>query len=118
MITKKDIGNLIRRLRKVAGMTQMELAEQMNITYQQVQKYEKGVSELTIKRLRQVADALNVPVSTFIPDDSGVAEPDAPYLTEDETNLLTQFRKLRSKKLKEGFVRILKDMTEMSLRKG
>lgn len=108
------IGNLIRRLRKVSGMTQMALAEKMGVTYQQVQKYEKGVSELTIRRLRQVADALNVPVGTFIPEQGGVAEPEAPYLTEEESNLLTLFRKLKRKKLRVGFIDMLRDIVEIA----
>lgn len=118
MTPSENIGNLIRRLRKVAGMTQMELADKMGITYQQVQKYEKGASELTIKRLRQVSDALSVPVSMFVPDDAGVAEADAPYLTEEETNLLTFFRRLKKKKLREGFIKMLKDIVEMFGEKG
>lgn len=114
MTNKEQVGGLIRRLRKVAGMTQMDLAAKMGVTYQQVQKYEKGVSELTIRRLLQVADALNVPVSTFIPQSGGVSEQEIPYLTEDESNLLELFRKLKRKKLREGFVAMLRDIVEVS----
>lgn len=108
------IGNLIRRLRKLSGMTQMSLAEKMGVTYQQVQKYEKGASELTIRRLRQVSDALNVPVSTFIPENGATAEPEAPYLTEDEATLLSLFRKLKRKKLRQGFVDMLRDILQVA----
>lgn len=110
----ENIGNLIRRLRRLSGMTQMSLAEKMGVTYQQVQKYEKGASELTIRRLRQVADALNVPVSTFVPDEASVAEPEASYLSEDEAQLLSLFRKLKRKKLRQGFVDMLRDIVEVA----
>lgn len=109
-----NIGNKIRRLRKVAGMTQMQLAEKMGITYQQVQKYEKGVSELTIRRLRQVAEALNMPVSVFVPDEAEVSEPEIPYLTDEETKLLVLFRRLKRKKLRQGFIEMLQDIVAMS----
>lgn len=113
-IETEQTGTLIRRLRRVSGMTQMSLADKMGVTYQQVQKYEKGVSELTIRRLRQVADALNVPVSTFLPEDGGIAEPDASYLTDEEATLLTLFRKLKRKKLRQGFVDMLRDILEVA----
>ena len=110
----EKIGNLIRRLRKLSGMTQMSLAEKMGVTYQQVQKYEKGASELTIRRLRQVSEALSVPVSTFVPDEASVSEPEASYLSEDEAQLLALFRKLKRKKLRQGFVDMLRDIVEVS----
>lgn len=114
MKSREEIGSLIRRLRKAAGMTQMNLAEKMGITYQQVQKYENGTSELTLKRLRQVVDALNVPVRTFIHDEGTVAEPEVPYLTNEETTILSLFRRLKRKKLREGLLSMLKDIVSLS----
>jgi len=108
------IGSIIRRLRKLSGMTQMALAEKMGVTYQQVQKYEKGTCELTIRRLRQVSDALNVPMSTFISDMSSVSEPEASYLSEDETEVLALFRRLKRKKLRQGFIEMLRDIVSVS----
>ncbi len=114
MSNSENIGNLIRTLRKVSGMSQMKLAEQMGITYQQVQKYEKGASELTLRRLRQVADALNVPMSTFIHDETGVAEPEGAYLTEEEANMVALLRRLKKNKLREKFLGMLRDIVEMT----
>ncbi len=47
----KSVGELIRRMRKSAHMSQMQLAEKIGISYQQVQKYEKGVNQLSLSRL-------------------------------------------------------------------
>ena len=107
-------GDLIKRLRKAAGMTQMQIAEKMGITYQQVQKYEKGASELTIKRLKQVASALSVPPDTFIPEARGVSEPESFYLSDEETDLLALYRKIGRRKLREGVMGMLKDLAELS----
>ena len=66
----------------------MKLAEKIGISYQQVQKYEKGASEITISRLSQIAHVLNMPVSRFISDDEKamVAESVSLYgtLSDDE----------------------------------
>lgn len=102
-----NIGALIRHLRRSKAMTQMELAEKMGISYQQVQKYEKGTSELTIKRLLQVADALSVPISTFIEE-----ERDKTFhmeeMTDDEIKILTVYRRLKDKKKKHMAIKMLK----------
>lgn len=102
-------GNLIRQIRKSLGMTQMELAEKIGVSYQQVQKYEKGVSELTLKRLRQVASALDVPMSTFI-GEGGECPPIANLpADDDESTALMLLRRLKDKKLA---LKVLKAMTE------
>lgn len=107
-----DIGTLIRQIRKSSGMTQMELAEKMGLTYQQVQKYEKGASELTIKRLRQLADALNVPPSTFIKNTADEADFKEMPSDDNEIKCLMLFRGIKNKKLA---IRILKAISEVQI---
>ena len=48
MKSDKAMGELIRQLRKSAGMSQMKLADRIGVSYQQVQKYEKGVNRLSV----------------------------------------------------------------------
>jgi len=67
-LSRKDIGRIIRRHRIEAGLTQMQLAEKLGITYQQVQKYETGKSSITVERLYQIADALDVSVQDILSD--------------------------------------------------
>ena len=115
---KKHIGNLIRISRKTVGLSQMELAERVGISYQQIQKYEKGVSEISISRLAQIADALNMPVNRFISGDEplAVSESRSLYgtLNDDEIELLKLFRKIKNKKLKDGFLIAIKGIAGMS----
>jgi len=115
---KRHIGSLIRIVRKAAGLSQMKLAEKIGISYQQVQKYEKGASEISISRLSQIAHALNMPVIRFISDDEKtmVAESVSLYgtLSDDEIELLKLFRKIKSKKLKNGLLMAMKGMAELS----
>jgi len=113
----KYIGSLIRDMRKAAGMSQMRLAEKIGVSYQQIQKYEKGASQLNIARLLQIADAFGVPVGTFLGD--GEAEvsnirPQYSSLSEEEAKLIMLFRRLKRKKLRDGFVEMLRDIVRLS----
>jgi transcriptional regulator with XRE-family HTH domain len=59
-------GELMKHLRKQAGMSQEKLAGHLGVTYQQVQKYERGDSGLTLRRMAQVALALGIPADEFL----------------------------------------------------
>ena len=59
------IGQKIRARRILLGMSQTELADAAGITFQQIQKYEKGVNRVGASRLQQFSDALGVPPSYF-----------------------------------------------------
>ena len=112
----EHIGPLIRQLRKGAGMSQMKLAEKIGVSYQQVQKYEKGVSKLNIPRLLQLSDVFSVHPTVFIGESKKVSEGHIPYqgLTDEEGKLLMLFRRLTRKKLKEGFIEMLRDIVKLS----
>src|ERR1700747_872955 len=60
-----DVGRRIRAQRLVRGLSQTDLGRSLGITFQQVQKYEKGANRVGAGRLTQIARGLNVPVNTF-----------------------------------------------------
>ena len=96
----------------------MGLAERVGISYQQIQKYEKGVSEISVSRLSQIANALNIPLSRFVLDEemTMVSESVSPYgiLSANEIELLSLFRRIEDKKLKDGFLIAIKSIAELS----
>ncbi|MGH1457460.1 MAG: helix-turn-helix domain-containing protein [Paracoccaceae bacterium] len=59
------VGKRVRHRRWLVGMTQQQLAEQVGIKFQQIQKYETGANRVSASRLWDIADALDVPVSFF-----------------------------------------------------
>jgi transcriptional regulator with XRE-family HTH domain len=63
--TDVTVGHNIRMCRQHARMSQTELGEQIGVTFQQVQKYEKGVNRVGAGRLVQIANALNVRLPTL-----------------------------------------------------
>ena len=59
------VGGQVKLRRAVVGMSQTELANRLGITFQQVQKYEKGANRIGASRLYLIAEILNVPVQSF-----------------------------------------------------
>jgi len=60
-----EVGHRIRIERLSRGLSQTALANQLGVTFQQVQKYEKGVNRVGAGRLTKIAEVLGVSVSTF-----------------------------------------------------
>ena len=63
--TDQHIGSRVRMRRKMLAMSQEQLAEALGITYQQVQKCEKGANRIGASRLQQISHILQVPVAFF-----------------------------------------------------
>jgi transcriptional regulator with XRE-family HTH domain len=59
------VGKRIRHRRWMVGMTQQQLADQVGIKFQQIQKYETGMNRVSASRLWDIADALGVSISFF-----------------------------------------------------
>jgi transcriptional regulator with XRE-family HTH domain len=66
-VTKRDVhlGTRLRLARLTAKISQAELGDQLGVSFQQVQKYEKGTNRVSAIRLEQLAGILNVPSSYF-----------------------------------------------------
>jgi transcriptional regulator with XRE-family HTH domain len=64
-----ELGKRVRLRRVEMKISQSELADKLGVSFQQVQKYEKGVNRVGAARLQQVATALDVPVTFFFDDD-------------------------------------------------
>jgi transcriptional regulator with XRE-family HTH domain len=81
------VGGQVKLRRAVVGMSQTELANRLGITFQQVQKYEKGANRIGASRLFMISEILNVPVQTFFEGAEGVLENGpGPYAgAQDET---------------------------------
>jgi transcriptional regulator with XRE-family HTH domain len=65
------VGGRIRLRRNMLGMSQEKLGESLGITFQQVQKYEKGTNRVGASRLQAIANVMTVPVSFFFDDAPG-----------------------------------------------
>ncbi len=63
--TDRHVGSRVRMRRMMLGMSQEKLGDALGLTFQQVQKYEKGTNRIGASRLHQIARVLSVPVEFF-----------------------------------------------------
>ena len=70
----RSIGSRIAAYRTAQGLSQTALGQALGVTFQQVQKYEKGRNRVGAARLQAIADFLGVPVSTFFDDPAEVVD--------------------------------------------
>ena len=69
------VGSRVRMRRMLVGMSQEKLGERLGLTFQQVQKYEKGTNRIGASRLFEISKVLDVPVSFFYEGLSANAQP-------------------------------------------
>jgi transcriptional regulator with XRE-family HTH domain len=80
----KHVGARVRMRRMMLNMSQTDLGEALGITFQQVQKYEKGTNRVSASRLQQIAEVLRVPVPFFF---EGVAHPESDQKARQQPTL-------------------------------
>ena len=64
----QDLGNKLKLRRLALGLTQTKVAKAINVTFQQIQKYEKGTNGVSSIRLLQLSNYLKVPINYFFED--------------------------------------------------
>ena len=64
----KHLGNKLKLRRLALGLTQTKVAKAINVTFQQIQKYEKGTNGISSLRIMQLSNFLKVPVTYFFED--------------------------------------------------
>ena len=79
----KHVGARVRMRRLILGISQGKLGDALDVTFQQVQKYEKGANRIGASRLQQLARVLDVPPAYFF-EDAPSGEERAPGFAEDE----------------------------------
>lgn len=101
------VGSRVRLRRMMLGMSQEKLGESLGITFQQIQKYEKGTNRIGASRLQHIATVLKVPVSFFFEDAPG--SPDEVPVSGDsqQTSYVVDFlSSSEGLSLNKAFVRI------------
>lgn len=98
-----EIGKKLRQFRLNCSLTQEELAVKVDVTFQQIQKYESGATRLNSDKLQQIAEALNVPVAAFFDDTTEVSL----LLSAQERTMLELYRKIKEPKAREALITLL-----------
>ena len=116
----KHVGSRLRMRRMMLGMSQGKLGEALGITFQQVQKYEKGVNRMGASRLQQAAQNLGVSVPFFFEGAPGghKLEPGAPspaYVNEfissaEGLRLIKAFKRIASPAMRHRIVDLVQEI--------
>jgi transcriptional regulator with XRE-family HTH domain len=116
-----QVGNRVRIRRMLIGMSQERLGDLLGLTFQQVQKYEKGVNRIGAGRLFEVSRILNVPVDFFyegvnaMPAGASEAEsaPVMEFVSSGEgLQLSLAFMKIRDTKVRKRVLDLVKSLAE------
>jgi transcriptional regulator with XRE-family HTH domain len=123
--TDQYVGGRVRMRRMMLKMSQEALGDELGLTFQQVQKYEKGANRIGASRLQAISQILGVPVSFFFegaPQPAGRARKtvDAPspafiadfLATADGHALLRAIARIRSPAMRRAIVRMVEAMGE------
>ena len=121
--TDKHVGSRVRMRRMMLSMSQEKLGDALGLTFQQVQKYEKGTNRIGASRLQQISNILQVPVSFFFegapdaPDaQGGFAEAPSPsyvadfLATSDGLALARSFMRIKDAKLRRRIVELVEQI--------
>jgi transcriptional regulator with XRE-family HTH domain len=120
-LVDKHVGSRVRMRRMMLGMSQEALGGALGLTFQQVQKYEKGVNRVSASRLQHISQILQVPVPFFFEGAPGGAEgaPGVPtyvnefLATSDGVALTKAFTRIGDAKLRRLIVHLVEDCAKL-----
>ncbi len=121
----KHVGSRVRMRRMMLSMSQEKLGDALGLTFQQVQKYEKGTNRIGASRLQQISNILQVPVSFFFEGaphiggerhSGGMNEAPSPayvsdfLATSDGLSLTKSFMRIKNSKLRRRIVDLVEQI--------
>ncbi|PWR24958.1 helix-turn-helix domain-containing protein [Zavarzinia aquatilis] len=103
-----QVGARVKLRRQLLGLSQTDLADSLGLTFQQVQKYEKGTNRVSASKLYQLSQTLDVPVAFFFDGLGGEAAETAevPALTADAVRLVAAFETIHDQAIRAQVVQI------------
>ncbi|GGA89606.1 putative HTH-type transcriptional regulator R00410 [Brucella endophytica] len=120
------VGSRIRLRRNMLGLSQEKLGESLGITFQQIQKYEKGTNRVGASRLQAISSILNVPVAFFFedapgsnpnPGAGGFEDKEATYVVDflnsnEGVQLTRSFTKISDPKIRRKIIDLVKSLAD------
>ena len=116
------VGSRVRLRRMLLGMSQEKLGEHLGLTFQQVQKYEKGVNRIGAGRLQRISEKLDVPITFFFGATPHAAERGAKndqesvfelMQTAGSVRMVKAFHKIKSPRMRQTLVSMAEEMAEI-----
>lgn len=113
------VGARLRMRRTLLGMSQTKLGQAVSLTFQQIQKYERGANRIGASRLHQFSRILEVPVSYFFEDMPGERsnEPSTPVMGRKILELARHFQAIEDPAAQEAVYRLVKSLSTHQTRR-
>jgi transcriptional regulator with XRE-family HTH domain len=109
-----EVGQRVRTFRLHKGLSQEKLGDQLGLTFQQIQKYEKGTNRVSAGRLQHIANILGIPVSDFFTSHGqGGAMPAELFRLLDTPaalRLVRAYSRIREPKLQHAITRLVESI--------
>jgi transcriptional regulator with XRE-family HTH domain len=107
-----ELGKRIQLRRLEQHMSQTELGDKVGVSFQQVQKYEKGINRVGAARLQQIAAALDVPVTFFYDGDGKTREVESLLFLSSafSLRLLRAYAKIKDRTVQRQFVSLMESI--------
>jgi transcriptional regulator with XRE-family HTH domain len=127
--TDRHVGNRVCMRRKILKMSQTDLAEAVGVTFQQIQKYERGTNRISASRLLQIARFLQVPISFFFEDPQRPSKANSKQVhssdfvsdflaTNDGLALTKAFMRINEPQLRRDIVRLVQEIVDNRVKDG
>ena len=110
------VGNRVRVRRTLLGMSQTQLGERVGVTFQQLQKYERGADRVSASRLFQISRILEVPVASFFEGlDEGTPawSPDDMVAKRETLELVRAYYRITDSDLRDHLRRLFQAVANM-----
>jgi len=105
-----QVARRVRALRLERGMSQTDLGNRLGVTFQQVQKYEKGTNRIGAGRLQRIAEVFNVPISVFFSGSESADVPSSKLFelidTAASLRLLRAYSRIRDPQIQQALTRL------------
>ena len=107
------IGARLRVRRRAAGLSQQKLAERLGVTFQQVQKYERGTNRIAVSTLVLIAEALDTPASYFLGEAGMVTVSDdtlSKVVERGASELVNDYAAIKSNRVRAALVQLVHEV--------
>ena len=99
-----EIGSKLKKLRTLKGISQTAIADQLDLTFQQLQKYERGTNRISAVNLHKLSKILEVPMTAFFEEEKAIKDLEF----DNQTKRLFRFWSSASEKEKDNLLKMIK----------
>ena len=115
----RHVGSRVRMRRMMLSMSQEKLGDALGLTFQQVQKYEKGTNRVGAGRLPQIADILGVPIAALFTDQAGSGAAPVTLVTDaDAVKILTAYAEIKDRSVRRHLSELVDRIAKSAKKKS